>query len=484
MERRPGQQVAPFRLSPGPSLDGPFSGFSGLDRIHLAAKRRSTHKLGAISGWMSEHNLRVAFRRLDGRKAVGIDRVSKEQYSRRLDQNLRTLSKRLRGGHFWPKPSREVLIPKPQGGFRPLAVGCVEDRTAQILLAKMLEAIYDHEFHERSYGFRPNRSAHDAVRRLYEVIEERRDSAWVVEMDIEKFFNHVDHEKLIGLLANRVSDERFLKTIRNCLSHGILSADGNLRTNEIGTPQGSPLSPVLANLYLHVVLDQWFDEHWLEHGEMVRYADDAVFVFSDEQKARDFRKQLESRFLEWGLKLNEEKSGILRFDNQTRDGDLSFLGFTFYWGFAGKRKTKQLKVKTTPKRLAMCIQKFKEWIKHERNRKKLAVLWDMAAAKLRGHYQYYGVTFNSPALSCFHHACIGLLFKWLNRRSQRRSYTWEEFKRKLMFTPLPHPVTGFDLLGITRGKDFWYKHKLKSRMRKLRTYGSVRSGGRQRPLFT
>jgi RNA-directed DNA polymerase len=483
MERRLRQSVAPSRLSPGPSSDGSLSGYSGLDGIHAAARRSSVHRFGALAGRLSEENLRVAFRRLDGSKAVGVDRISKQQYARNLGPNLGRLSRRLRSGRFWPKPSREVHIPKPQGGTRPLAIGCVEDRMVQILLAKVLEAIHEPSFHRHSYGFRPHRSAHQAVARLHRVIAERPDTAWVVEMDIEKFFNQVDHGRLMGLLEARISDEAFLRLIRNCLTHGILSEDGRLRTNEAGTPQGSPLSPVLANLYLDTVLDQWFEEHWADQGEMVRYADDAVFVFSSESQARAFRDALEERFGEWGLRLNQEKSGVRRFDRKNPEGDVSFLGFTYYWGHAGKKVRRQLKVKTTPKRLGACIQKFKEWIKFARHRKRLKSLWDLAKAKLRGHYGYYGVTFNQSSLSYFYHSCVGLLFRWLNRRSQKRSFTWESFGRKLMFDPLPRPVDSTALVDIT-GQGSAVNHKLKSRMRKLRTSGSVRSRRPQGLLFT
>jgi group II intron reverse transcriptase/maturase len=354
----------------------------------------------------------------------------------------------------------------------------------QILLAKIYEAIFDPLFHRNSFGFRTGRSAHQAIAQVYKRISERKGEVWVVEMDIEKFFNSMDHEKLMNLIEQKIGDGAFLKLTQNLLQATVLGSEGELRTTELGAPQGSPLSPVLANLFLHHVLDEWFTEHWESQGTIVRYADDAVFIFGNEQTAKSFRNALQARLESFNLKLNLEKSSIRRFDADAPEGELPFLGFTFYWGYAGKRKGKLLKVKTTPKRVAECIQKFKEWIKFERNRKKLDTLWELAASKLRGHYRYYGVSFNQAKLSHYYYACVGELYKWLNRRSQKRSFTWERFSRRLMFNPLPKPTPGAMLLEITNGLGTENKHKLKSRMRKNCKSGSVRSRGRQRPLFT
>lgn len=475
--------MAPFSLSPDPCKQGPFAGFSGLDRINSAARRESIRSLKHLRHHLNEANLRAAFRRLDGSRAVGIDRVTKADYGKRMHEVLPRLTRRLQAGTFHPKPSREVLIPKSNGGVRPLAVGTIEDRMVQILMAKTYEAVFEPIFHRNSFGFRPGRSCQQAISKLYKTISERSNEVWIVEMDIEKFFNTMDHGKLLAMIRTKIADENFLKLTENLLQATVLGADGELRTNELGAPQGSPLSPILANIYLHTVLDEWFAENWEDKGTIVRYADDAVFVFSLEKTAQEFRNALEKRLELYGLKLNLDKSGIRRFDAKVHEGELPFLGFTFYWGFAGKRRDRQLQVKTTPKRLAMCIQKFKEWIKFERNRKNLNTLWEIVAAKLRGHYRYYGVIFNRAKLNHYYQACVSLLFKWLNRRSQKRSFTWERFERRLMFNPLPKPL-GKDLMDITTGPGTEYKHKLKSRMRKSRMYGSVRSGGRQRPLFT
>jgi RNA-directed DNA polymerase len=303
-------------------------------------------------------------------------------------------------------------------------------------------------------------------------------------MDIEKFFNSVNHERLIEILSKRIEDGHFLRLIRRMLRNSILSEDGEIRATERGTPQGAPISPILANIYLHFCLDTWFDENWAIHGQMVRYADDAVFVFTHQEKAEEFKEALKIRLQEFGnLALNEDKSGILKFDSRKPEGELPFLGFNLYWGKAGRNGKSLLKVKTAPKKLANAMAQFSDWIKANRGRKKLDDLWDLAAAKLRGHYSYYGVSFNHPKLNHFYFACTQALFKWLNRRSQKRSFTWERFSRRLMFKPLPKPTPGAQLIDITRGLVTESKHQTRSRMRKLRTYGSNRSPGLS-PVFT
>jgi group II intron reverse transcriptase/maturase len=485
MERRGAQSVDRFSLSPDPCKAGPFKGFSGLDGIHSAAQRLpEERRLTNLRHHVSGDNLRVAFRQLDGRKAVGIDRTSKDEYSKRLEEKLPRLTRRLRAGTFHPKPSREVLIPKTNGGWRPLAVGTVEDRMVQTLLAKIYEAVFEPIFHRHSFGFRPGKSCHGALARVHRSITERKHETWVVEMDIEKFFNTMDHGKLMTMIRTRIGDKAFLRLTENLLKGSTLGENGEIRVNEVGAPQGSPLSPVLANIYLHYALDEWFNEHWEDRGAIVRYADDALFVFNDEQTAQAFRDALQSRLGEFGLKLNLDKSGIRRFDSANPDGQLPFLGFVFYWGRQYRTRKRYLKVKTAPKRVGKCIEQFTDWIKFERNRKKLNDLWTIAAAKLRGHYNYYGVSCNGAKLNHFYYAALGALFKWLNRRSQKRSFSWENFQKRLMFCPLPKPTPGALLVDITNGSGTENKHKLKSRMRKLRTSGSVRSSGWQQPLFT
>lgn len=484
MEQRGTRRVDRFQLTAEACTDGPFKGYVGLDRINSAAIDRPEEKMTHLMHHLNLVNLRHGFRELDGSKASGIDQVTKLEYGKDLEENIYNLCDEIQRGGWRPKPSREVLIPKPQGGTRPLAVGCLEDKIVQNVCAKILEAIFEPEFHRHSYGFRYKRSTHQAIAQLYQQIRYRADNCVVVEMDIEKFFNSIDHEKLMAIIEERIKDQHFLRLIRRQLRNSILSVDGEIKVNEVGTPQGSPISPVLANIYLHSVLDQWFDENWSELGEIVRYADDAVFVFGSEKDATDFKKSLTKRLQEvGGLNLNLEKSGIIRFSKNNPEGDIPFLGFVIYWGRDGSKR-KLLKVKTAAKRIAQCIQKFKEWIKLERHRYTTKKLWKLAATKLQGHYNYYGVSHNRDKLQHFYHSCIMLLFKWLNRRSQKRSWTWEGFKTRLKFNQLPTPPSEWELIDIQSSLGPELKRKPKSRMRKLRTYGSERSNGRQRPLFT
>ena len=467
MERRETRLVDQGMSSPEICDDGSFKGYARLHWIEAAARARPAEKVHALMHHLSPANLRRAFQQLDGSKAVGIDRVTKQKYAEHLDGNIDNLHGVLRGGGWCPRPSRQVLIPKPQGGMRPLAIGCLEDKIVQTLVARILEAMYEPIFSRHSYGFRRGKSAHQAVGRLYETIRDRSESCIVVEMDIE--------------LESRIADPHFLRLIRRLLRSSLLTQDG-IKLSEVGTAQGSPASPVLANICLHYLLDEWFREHFGGRGRMVRYADDAVFVFADAATADEFRLALTARLAEAGLRLNLDKSGIVPFSKRAPKGTVSSLGFQFYWGRDAARR-KALKLKTQPKRLGRSIQAFKEWVKLTRNRMKLDKLWGIARAKLQGHFNYFGVSYNEAKLSHFYFACTGLLFRWVNRRSQKRSFTWERFERRLRFSPLPTPPHGAALKDVTSERSS-SKQQPKSRMRKICKSGSVRSAGRQRPAFT
>lgn len=490
MERRDTTVIRANLSSPSPKVceAGPFKGYERLDWINSAATKRPLEKCYNLMHHFSVNNLRQAYRQLDGNKAVGIDKITKWKYGEQLESNLKQLADAIRRGGWIPKPSREVLIPKPQGGTRPLAIGCLEDKIVQLLGAKILEAIYEPLFHRHSYGFRPGRNTHQALARLYKVIEQRSEKCVVVEMDIEKFFNSMDHDILMNLIERKIGDPAFLRIIKRMLRNCVLSQDGELTQSERGSPQGAPISPLLANIYLHYVLDEWFSRDYEGKAQMIRYADDAVFIFTNEEDAQAFKQKLSERMQEFGkLNLNVDKSGILKFDSKRPEGQLPFVGFCLYWGKPSGSRRKSaavLKVKTAPKKLAKAIESFVEWIKGTRNKKRLEDIWDLAAAKLRGHYQYYGVSFNRPKLNHYYSAATQALFKWLNHRSQKRSFTWDRFQRRLMFNPLPRPTSSSALLDITLGLIPKLNRKPRSRMRKLRTSGSNRSRCWQQPLFT
>lgn len=481
MERRGARGVAPSSSEVPIHAEGSFTGYSRLDWIHKAAAERPMERFTSLVHHFNEANLRQAFRELDGSKSPGIDRVTKDQYRNNLDGNVEALVESLREGRWRPQPSRQVLIPKPQGGTRPLAVGCLEDKIVQTLAARILEAVFEPLFSRHSYGFRRNKSAHQAVGRLYELIQGAAERCTVVEMDIEKFFDSMDHEWLMQRIESRIADPNFLRLIRTLLRADVLKVDGKIYPTELGTPQGSPVSPILANIYLHFLLDEWFHTNHRSRGRMIRYADDAVFVFDDPTAAEKFRDGLIERMAEGKLRLNLDKSAIVPFSRRKPQGTVAFLGFELYWGRdAAKRRF--LKLKTQPKRLARSVQAFTDWIKTSRNRMKLDRLWKIARAKIQGHFNYFGVRTNSAKLSHFYVDCVGALFKWLNRRSQRRSFNWERFERRLSFNPLPTPPASEELRDVfsERGS---LKHTTKSRMREIRTSGSVRSAS-HRLVFT
>jgi RNA-directed DNA polymerase len=477
-ERRDSQYVNQSKRASKTSAVKLYTDYARIDWIHELSLNNKEVVFSNLMHHVNPENLKVAFRKLDRHKAYGIDRVSKEEYERNLQSNIDELSGKIAKSKWYPKPSREVLIPKANGGKRPIAIGCTEDKVVQNMVATILEAIYEPIFSPFSYGFRRNKNTHQGINQLYDNIIDKNKNCYVVELDIEKFFNMVDHKKLVELLKIKIKDERFITLIIRLLKNSILSQDGEIRTNVLGTPQGSPVSPMLANIFLHYVVDEWFMEKHSKRGRMVRYADDLVFVFGSKEEALQFNEAVTERLSSYGLKISKEKSKIIRFDAELPEGEVNFLGFSFYWGIA-KFSSLILKIKTNLKKLNACIQDFKEWIKAFRNSIKLEDIWKIVTAKFRGHFNYFGVKFNSNKLNHYYQACLYELFKWLNRRSQKKSYTWTQFCNRLKHCPLPKPPQGFELKNIGRK----WKHTLKSRMRENRKYGSERSSGAN-PVFT
>jgi group II intron reverse transcriptase/maturase len=401
------------------------------------AREQPRERFMAMMGVLSDPDgLRESFERQDGRKAPGVDGVRKDDYADGLDARLDELSGRLRRLGHRPQPVRRTYIPKGDGGYRPLGVPSFEDRLVQDRLSRILQAIWEPEFCESSYGFRPGRSAHDALRRVAEVITNER-TQWVVEADIKGFFDHLSHTHLMGFLEHRIGDANLLRMVRRYLKAGVME-DGVFTASEEGTPQGGLVSPVLSNIYLHYVLDLWFEKRFARgcagKAFLIRYADDYVACFEHEGDAQAFLEAMTVRLAQFDLEIAPSKTALLRFGSQAlivgRDQlqgprTFSFLGLTHYVG-RSRRGRFVVGRKTDSKRRTKKLKLLNERLRDLRGQGGAAMLAYLNR-HLRGHIQYYGVSGNYRAVASYLHHAARRLFKWLNRRSQRRSLNWKRF---------------------------------------------------------
>lgn len=405
-------------------------------RIGNKARDKST-VFGNLLSHIKIDSLREAFNALDGSKALGVDGISKSEYGRKLEENLRNLEQRIQRGSYKPMPKREVLIPKGNGKMRPIAIGCFEDKLVDWVVSKILTEVYEPLFIRNSFGYRPGKSPHQAVEACYYSLC-KNNRQYAVEIDFSSFFNTIPHRKLMKILGKRISDRKFKGLIGRFLKGGLITKPGRIVPGELGTPQGSIMSPILANIYLNEAVDQWFiNNHGSYSNIIVRYADDAVFFFRREDDRDNFLKEFRERMQEYKLSLNEEKTRSFRLTKNNHE-QFNFLGFTFYWGKQSSRTI--LKVKTQKEKLIKSIREFYQWIKRVRSQKKLKKLWLTAKSKIQGHINYYGYWMNLLKLNHFYYEAIRALFKWLNRRSHKLSYNWEGFKERLRNFPLMEPL--------------------------------------------
>jgi group II intron reverse transcriptase/maturase len=429
-----------------------------IQTIALKAKEYPKCKFTSLIHLLTEDFLKECFKELKRNKSPGIDGVTVSEYEERLDENIANLVARLKAKQYKPKPVKRVYIPKPNGDKRPLGIPAVEDKIVQMAIKKLLEAIFEQDFIDTSYGFRPNRSCHDALKQLDKIIM-KYPINFIVDMDISKFFDTVNHKCLMEFLKQRIMDSSLLQLISRFLKSGIME-EGIYSETDQGTPQGGVLSPVLANVYLHYVLDLWFENEVIPqlngYAQLIRYADDFVVCFENEKEAKTFGVALRQRMDKFGLTISEEKSKIIEFGRYTCQSarkygfkceTFAFLGFTHFCDKTRRGKFK-LGRKTARKKFIQKMKDMSLWLKRIRNRVELNEWWKSLGIKLLGHYQYYGMSGNFRGIRNFYDHIVKLAFKWINRRSQKKSYNWDQFHNFIQFNPLPKPKIYHSLYNL------------------------------------
>ena len=430
-----------------------------LALISEKARKEPKFQFTSLAHLLDEGFLKECYYSLGRDRASGIDGVSWKEYGERLDENLKSLVARMKAKRYKPLPARRVYIPKNEHEKRPLGLPALEDKIAQKGITRILETIYEADFLDCSYGFRPDRSCHQALNAVDKTIMARPINH-IIEADIKSFFDKVSHDWMMKFLAVRIKDPSLLLLIRRFLKTGYCEADKIVETEQ-GTPQGGNLSPALSNIFLHYVLDLWFEKKIKPQvrGEvhLVRYADDFICMVQYVDDAQYIERALRERFAKFELELHSEKTRVISFgryerenaDKQNRKANtFNFLGFTHY---CDKSRRGNFKVgrKTSQKKFRTKCKEMNNWLMKIRNCKEAKEWWPVLQAKLRGHYQYYGVSGNMPSLRGYYVLTIRMVQKWLNRRSQRKSFSWESFLKYLERYPLPMPKIVHNLYTLS-----------------------------------
>ncbi len=419
------------------------------ERIAALAKQSPQMAFTSLAYLMDIHGLKEAYRRTRKDGAVGVDGITAEEYEQDLEDNLQSLLDRAKSGAYQAPPVRRVHIPK--GGSstetRPLGIPTLEDKILQRAIVMLLEPIYEQDFLDCSYGFRPERSAHQALETFWKQLMSSR-GGWVLEVDIRKFFDNLDHGHLRKFLQLRVSDGVLLRLIGKWLNAGV-AEDGSISYPDAGSPQGGVVSPLLSNIFLHYVLDLWFEQEvkprLKRRAYLIRYADDFVIGFRDRRDAQRVMEVVPKRFGKYGLTVHPTKTKLVPFrpppamaedrnEPDDRPGTFNLLGFTHYWG-RSRRGHWVVKQKTASDRFSRAVHSIDSWCRAHRHRS-IQEQQQKLNEKLRGHYAYYGVTGNSGALSRFLRVVLHRWRKWLNCRNRERSVTWHVFRRILQRFPL------------------------------------------------
>ena len=415
-----------------------------LIRIELRSRQDPSAVYSNLGHIIDMDLLQASYRSLDGHKAVGIDGVTKDTYGVNLGEKIADLLRRIRSGTYIPQPSRITEIPKSDGTKRPLAIACIEDKIVQEAVRQILERIYEPTFLDSSYGFRPGRNCHQALLSLDRDLM-RNEVGAVLDVDIRKCFSSFPHEKLREILSEKITDKRFLHLVLKLIKAETINASGAVTKSRQGTPEGSILSPLLANIFLHEVIDRWFAEFnrikYLGQCTIIRYADDIVFTAPSIEIANELRMELANRLQAYGLELHADKTKVLESGRRSaqlfaeqgnRMPTFTFLGFLHVWGKSRIRRTGKIfwriKRRTCPKRFRAKLKGIKEYLRENRHRKDLIM---RMKAVVQGYLNYFAINDNSQRINQFVAEVRRLMFKWLNRRSQRRSFSWEEFARIL-----------------------------------------------------
>ena len=429
-----------------------------LDRISELSAQNPSMVFTSLYHLINYDLLLESHRELDGDKATGVDDVTKVEYEANLNENLTDLVERLKRKSYKPQPSLRVYIPKANGKMRPLGIAAYEDKIVQMALMRILQAVYEPKFRGHMFGFRPNLSQHDAIKELNRLIEKGKTN-YVVDADIKGYFNNMEHERILELIRFRIADPNILWLVKKSLTAGVVE-EGEWHATTKGSEQGNLASPIISNIYMHYALAQWFDIVFKKkcRGEcgLVIFADDFVATFQYEYEAKRFLADVAERFALFGLELEMSKTRLVEFgrfaeENRKKRGQgkpetFDFLGFTHYCSKSHKTGRFRVKRKTVQKKLRLKLKELNLWLKQNRHLR-LKDLFAKLNQKLKGHYQYYGITDNSHSIGSYLQQATKMLFKWLNKRSQKKSYTWDRFNDLLKVFPLAKPHIYVNIYG-------------------------------------
>lgn len=400
----------------------------GTKRKDIRTLSKKHAKLETLINHVDYDAIKMQHKKQLRKKAAGVDSVTKDDYELNLNENINNLLKRMKSFSYRPQPVRRVEIPKPNGKTRPLGIPAYEDRLVQGVMADILNEVYESRFLDCSYGFRPKRNAHDAIKAVNDIIMFKNVN-YILDCDIKGFFDNIDHDWMMKFLANDIADKNFLRYVKRFLKAGVM-VEGKFEESSVGSPQGGAISPILANVYLHYVLDLWFEKlikRQLE-GEayLIRFADDFVIMCEYEFDARAIYAAIKERIAKFGLELAEDKSRILPFGRNSKTNEtFDFMGFTH---FNGKTRYGKYTVghKISNKKKKVFKANFKKWVKENRNLE-FSLFMSKLNRKLQGTNNFYAISGCIHEVKSLYNHALSVTFKWMNRRSQRKSFTLEKF---------------------------------------------------------